>query len=593
MTPRALLPFDKENLKKTIAAFSPTERTLFLAFIGLFIISGIGGLWRLNNTFFLEVPARGGTFVEGIVGTPRFINPLLAVSDADQDLTALIHNGLLKPTPEGTLVTALAESYRVSDDGLSYTFVIREDATFHDGRPVTADDVLFTVERAQDPALKSPRRANWEGVRVEKLSEREVVFTLMEPYGPFLENTVMGILPRHIWKDVGPDEFPFSELNVEPIGTGPYKIKRVERSAAGLPEYYELVPFKNYVLGEPYIQKFIIRFYPSEEELILAHGKGDIDAISRISPHSLARITRNEQEIMRAPLPRIFGVFFNQNTAPLFANKAVRKILEAAVDREKIIQEVLGGYGRLTKGPIPPDILASLPLASAPMSPLKEVKREPADDLATTARTMLEEDGWKQDGEGIWGKTVSGEKLSLTFSMSTSNTPELKAVAELLKKQWGAAGIPVELKFFDTSDLNQNVIRPRRYDALLFGEILGRELDLFSFWHSSQRNDPGLNIALYTNITADRQLETARATSDSAQKVAALKTFSEEVERDVPAVFLYSPDFLYVIPKIVRGIKLGPLTTSAERFITVDKWYIETERLWPWFVHLPKFSFSR
>ena len=190
-------------------------------------------------------------------------------------------------------------------------------------------------------------------------------------------------------------------------------------------------------------------------------------------------------------------------------------------------------------------------------------------------------------------KTVSGEKLSLSFSLSTSNTPELKSVAELLQRQWSAAGIPVELKFFDTSDLNQNVIRPRRYDALLFGEIIGRELDLFPFWHSSQRNDPGLNIALYTNINADRYLETARTTSDESKKVEALQAFAEEVTKDTPAVFLYSPDFLYIVPKSVQGVTLGPLTTSGERFVNVHEWYIETERIWPFLARLTDFNLSR
>lgn len=590
MTPRALLSLKTEDLKQTFAAFSPTERALFYSFVVLFFISCIGMLWNFNNSVFLEVPASGGTYVEGIVGTPRFINPLLAASDADQDLTSLTYAGLMKPNSDGTLVNALAESYRVSDDGLIYTFVIRKNATFHDGWPVTADDIVFTVERAQDPQLKSPRRANWEGVRVEKVSEREVTFTLAQPYGPFLENTVMGILPRHIWKDVSPDEFPFSQFNVEPVGSGPYKIKNVKRSEAGLPEYYELRPFEDYVLGEPHIRKFFVRFYPSEEELLVAHARGDVDGISRISPYSLSRTQSSASVTMQAPLPRVFGVFFNQNVATLFANKTVRQALEVAVDRDAIIREILGGYGRVTEGPIPPDILEALPHDTATMPAAQDAAFE---DKGAAARALLEADGWKQDETGVWTKTVAGEKLSLSFSLSTSNTPELKSVAELLERQWAAAGIPVELKFFDTSDLNQNVIRPRRYDALLFGEIIGRELDLFPFWHSSQRNDPGLNIASYTNITADRYLETARTTSDENKKIEALQAFAEEVAKDTPAVFLYSPDFLYIVPNNVQGVRLGPLTTSGERFVNIEDWYIETERIWPLFASLMNLTLSR
>jgi len=588
MTPRALIPRTIDDIKQTIAAFSPTERALFYAFLVLFAISCIGILWHVNNTYFAQVPARGGTYTEGIVGTPRFINPLLATSDADQDLTSLTYSGLLRPTPDGTLANALAESYTVSEDGRTYVFTLREDALFHDGTPVTADDVVFTVLLAQDPALKSPRRANWEGVAVEKLDDRRVQFTLMEPYGPFLENTVMGVLPKHLWKDVTPEQFAFSQFNVEPVGTGPYRIKRVHRNAAGLPEYYELTAFKHYTLGEPHISKLLVKFYPSEEEILIAQASGDVDGIGSVSPFSLTRIASSGARTVQAPLPRVFGAFFNQNVAPVFAHKTVREALEVATNRDEIVREVLGGYGRTTESPIPPGILAAF--AAEESEEAVSMESSAGADRANVAREILAADGWKVNEEGLWTKTVSGETQTLQFALSTSNTPELKAVAELLKRQWEAAGFAVELKFFDTSDLNQNVIRPRRYDALLFGEIIGRELDLFPFWHSSQRNDPGLNIALYTNISADKHLQEARTTSDESKKASALQAFEEEVVNDVPAIFLYSPDFIYVVPTRVQGIELGPLTTSGERFLNVHKWYIETERIWPLFARLPEWS---
>lgn len=580
-----------------MGAFSPTERMLFLIFVGLFIASCIGMLWHVNSALLTEVPTQGGTFVEGIVGTPRFINPLLAASDADQDLTSLIYAGLLKPTVDGTLAGELAESYSISEDGLTYTFLIRDGAVFHDGTAVTAQDVVFTIERAQDPALKSPRRANWEGVHVQAISEKEVQFTLPQPYGAFLENTVMGILPKHLWENVNPDQFAFSQFNVQPVGAGPYEIKRIYRNESGLPESYELIPFNAYSLGEAHIEKLIIKFYPSEEELLIAHASGAVDAISSISPYSLARITGTEYEIIQAPLPRVFGVFFNQNVAPIFANKAAREAVQMSVDRDAIIEEILGGYGRASIGPIPPGILqkpAETPPSAEDVESGEVVPEAAAPaplDHAAAAKSILQADGWKINEEGLWNKTIGGEVQTLRFGLSTANSPELKAVAETLKRQWEAAGIPVELKFFDTSDLNQNVIRPRRYDALLFGEIVGRELDLFPFWHSSQRNDPGLNIALYANISADRLLQEARTTSDLAEKTEALQAFEEEVADDIPAVFIYSPDFIYVVPKHVQGVNLGPLTTSGERFLSVHEWYIETERIWPLFRNIADLHF--
>jgi peptide/nickel transport system substrate-binding protein len=552
--------------------YSPTERTLLAGLLGLLAVSLLMGLYQLNVAFFERVPTEGGSLTEGIVGTPRFINPLLTLSESDNDLTTLIYSGLLKATPEGTLIPDLAERYTISDDGKTYTFFLRTDATFHDDTPVRADDVVFTITQAQNGALKSPRRANWDNVTVEGVSEHEVVFTLPAPYGPFLENATLGILPKHLWEDIEPEQFPFSQFNMEPMGSGPYRISAVTRTAAGLPESYELTAFENYTLGKPFITTLTLKLYRSEEEASDAFAQGEVEAVNSITPARLDEIDISGSHILRAPLPRIFGLFFNQNAAPLFTSAAVRSALNIALSRESIVQEVLAGYGRPAKGPIPPGVAEEI--------------STPEETSSRSATDILESDGWKKDEAGIWKKKTKEGEQTLSFSIATSNAPELKHAAEMLKRFYEEQGFVVELKFFEVGDLNQNVIRPRRYDALLFGEIVGRELDLFPFWHSSQRNDPGLNIALYANISADRLLEDARTTSDETKRRDLLERFEEEIATDIPAVFLYSPDFIYVVPEDLGGVSLSALTHSGERFLNVHKWYKETEHVWPFLTSL-------
>ncbi|MCK4386733.1 MAG: hypothetical protein KAV41_01450, partial [Candidatus Pacebacteria bacterium] len=165
-------------------------------------------------------------------------------------------------------------------------------------------------------------------------------------------------------------------------------------------------------------------------------------------------------------------------------------------------------------------------------------------------------------------------------SLSTAATPELKAVANLLKQQWEKLGVETRLKIFEMGDLNKNVIRPRKYDSLLFGEVVGRDLDLFAFWHSSQRNDPGLNIALYANITTDDLLEQIRITSDEKSKKEKLELFQKEIARDIPAIFLYSPDFIYISPKKIKNILIDKITIPSERFLDINNWYIKTDKVW-------------
>jgi peptide/nickel transport system substrate-binding protein len=221
----------------TYEKFTASGRALFYFFAGLLVVSTVGLLFILEQSVVVPAPARGGSLQEGIIGSPRFINPVLALSDADRDLTALVYSGLMRATPEGSYAPDLASHFDLSEDGKVYTFYLRTEAIFHDGKPVTADDVVFTIQKTQDPALKSPMRANWDGVAVEAVDATTVRFTLKSPYAPFIENTTLGVLPKHLWGEVSDEEFPFSELNTSPVGSGPYRVRSVERSPGGIDSY--------------------------------------------------------------------------------------------------------------------------------------------------------------------------------------------------------------------------------------------------------------------------------------------------------------------------------------------------------------------
>ncbi|MBM2817634.1 MAG: family 5 extracellular solute-binding protein, peptide/nickel transport system substrate-binding [Parcubacteria group bacterium] len=512
---------------KTIASFSITEKIIFYFFLLAFIISSALLLWKVNQSYLVEFPAHGGQLKEGIIGSPRFINPILAISDADRDMTSLIYSGLMKSNSAGDIVPDLAESYSISKDGLIYKFKLKDNAYFHNGEKVTADDVEFTVNKTQDSALKSPKRANWDGVAVRKLNDREIEFVLKQPYSPFLENTTLGILPKKIWTNFDSDQFSFSLFNIEPIGSGPYKVKGLEKDSYGIPTYYTLVSFNKYISGAPYIKKLLITFYQNEKSLIDSFKRRDIESISAISSENAEMLkTENGLRVIRAPLPRIFGVFFNQSQAPIFANKEIREALNATIDRDRIVKEVLHGYGIEIDSPIPPDLMEIKNIAKNETNG----KKEDGASRIEEALAKLQDNGWKMNNEEkVLEKKMKNETEQLRFSISTSNTPELKKVAEIAKEDWEKLGAKVEVKIFESGDLNQNVIRPRKYDALLFGEIIGRDLDLFAFWHSSQRKDPGLNIALYANSKVDKLLEDARKIEDKSERIQKYKQFENEV----------------------------------------------------------------
>ena len=561
-----------ETAEATVRSLSHSGRALFIFFAGLLVVSTIGLLYLLNASLLVAVPAHGGTWREGLIGAPRFINPVLALSEADDDLTSLVYSGLLKATPSGDYVPDLAQSYTISPDGKTYTFTLRANAKFSDGKPVTADDVVFTIGKTQDPALQSPEQANWSGVMVQKISANQVSFTLKQAYAPFIENLSMGILPQHLWQGVSDDDFAQSPLNTSPIGSGPFMVDSVSRTSSGVPSSYTLKSSPTYVLGAPYLSDITFTFYQNEDDLVDALKTGDVQAASGISPARLKELS--DLHIASAPLNRVFGVFFNQNQSAVLRDQSVRQALERAVDRDALVAQVLGGYGKPLVGPLPPSVLPQS--ASASRGDIAQAKKE----LASA--------GWQPGPDGTLQKTTgTGKKAvttTLSFVLSTGNVPELRAAAEYLRATWKQLGAAVTVQVYDQGDLSQNVIRPRQYDALLFGEIIGREPDLYAFWDTNQRLDPGLNIAQYANSSVDTLVEQLRSTEDAGLRKMLYTQFSQDIQNDTPAVFLYAPDFVYIVPNDIQGLNLGFIENPSDRFLSVTNWHTQTDTLWPLFV---------
>ena len=570
---RNLLPSINE-VKKAISHFSKREYFVFLGLVIILFISTLIILQNINKSFMVNVPMNGGSITEGMVGTPRFINPVLAFSDADQDLVALIYSGLMRKNLDGSLIPDLAEKYEVSKDGLTYTFILRDKIYFHDQKPVTADDIIFTVNEIKDPVIKSPKKGNWDMVKVEKIDEKTIKFTLKQPYASFLENTTLGIMPAHLWNN---SPIELNDANTQPIGSGPFKVGTISKQSTGLIDYYDLVPFKKFNLGEPYLDKMTLRFYPNENDQIAALEKGEVDQINSITPLNAQILKEQNFRIESLTLPRVFGLFFNQNQNQIFTDKKIINAIDLAIDKNSIVRDVLLGYGVVIDSPIPPNMINYQKLNKGDgVSYEENIKK---------AEDILNKDGWKKGTDGFLQKIIIGKNKKKTtsyleFSISTSNAPELVKSAELIKQDLENIGMKITIKTFEIGNLNQGVIRPRKYDALLFGQIINHESDLLAFWHSSQRKDPGLNVAMYTNANVDKILADASITIDEKARIKKYVQFENEIKKDMPAVFLYSPDFIYIVSKNIQGFSLDHIITSGNRFLNSYLWYTKTDNVW-------------
>ena len=583
--------YNKRELLEAIISFSKKQFLIFWALLIVAVVSMVMILGEINYMFLVDVPISGGTITEGIIGVPTLVNPVIALSDADKDLTALVYSGLMRKTPEGKFIPDLAESYSISPDGLNYTFIIKKGLKFHNGKNITADDIVFTIEKIKDPIIKSPRKIGWDGINIRKIDEYTIIFTLTQPYISFIENTTIGILPSSLWNDIDADKFNLSVLNTKAIGSGPYKIKSVLKNNDGIPEEYKLERFNNFALGKPLIKYFNIISYTNEKDITKDLLNHSIDQAGGISPGYIGNIKKENYAINTATLPRIFGIFFNSTNNKIFNDQAVIEALNMAIDKQGVLDQVLGGYGSIIDNPIPEKIIAT------------DLKEKYSNKNIEDANLILDKAGWVMSSDGIrtkggtiektitkkvGGKTITQKTIvkstspatRLSFSLTTGDTPELKQTILLIKDQLIKIGVEVNIqKVYEIGQLNQ-LIRARSYEALLFGQLINYESDLFSYWHSSQKTDPGRNIAMYDNKNIDNILESIQKIPKYEDRISKYKDLVKEFNAKKPAILIYSPKYLYITSSHLNNIFLSNITVPADRFLSIFKWAIDTDKVW-------------
>ncbi|MFZ2193400.1 MAG: peptide ABC transporter substrate-binding protein [Candidatus Moraniibacteriota bacterium] len=541
------------------------EKFLF-CFLILFFISSLS-YWLVSSYYSKteSIANFGGEYIEGNIGQPAHINPVLSLSnDVDSDLSLIIYNGLLKYNDKGALINDLTESYEINEDKTVYTFHLKKNVTWHDGEKLTADDVFFTFNLISDPAYKSPLRSIWQGVSANIVDEYTISFKT-SPYVGFLNNATFGIMPKHIWEPVKPENFALTELNLEPIGTGPFKYTSFQKDSKGNILSYKLVANPNYFYGKPYLSKITFNFYTEESALLDAYNRKEIMGINSVSSQNISTIKNQKNTFVHElNIPRYFAVFINQIKSVPLADDKVREALNYATNREELINLLLDGKGTPVYSPILPGMLGYSP-------DLGKVNYD-----SEKAKKLLDEAGWKTSGDGI---RVKDDKL-LEINLVTTNWDEFNKLAEILKAQWEKVGVKVNINSPTVSDVQQNYIRPREYEALLFGQNIGADPDPYSFWHFSQGKDPGLNLAIFGDDTSDKLIEAGRMEFDPEKRAQNYVDFQNILIKEIPAIFLCSPKYIYPVNKSIQGMTTENIASPAKRFSNIEKWYIKTKRIW-------------
>jgi peptide/nickel transport system substrate-binding protein len=509
------------------------------------------------------VPAVGGTYVEGLVGSPQYINPILCqYNQVDRDLCSLIFNGLTKLNEGGEIVPDLAERWQISDDCLAYTFHLRRDVLWHDEVPFSADDVVFTIQAMQDPGYRgAPYLAElWRSVEVAKLDSHTVKFTLREPFAPFLYYTTVGILPAHLLAEVPAESLPNDSFNLRPIGTGLFQLEEVSTEHALLqanPLFYG---------PKPYLNKIEFRFYPDHESALSAYERGEVQGISRVLPQDLPKVVEANSglQLFSARLPGYTLIFLNLKDpeGPFFQAKLVRQALLHAIDRQELVDRVLKGQGLVAHSPI-------LPETWAYHDGVVRYEYDPE-----RARDLLDEAGWRTPAHSVREKA----EVKLAFTLITDDDPLHVELAREIARQWEAIGVKATLRTVGSGLVREYLI-PREFEALLVDLELHGDPDPYPLWHSTQASGDGQNYAGFVSYEVDKLLEEARCTTDPGRRAELYRRFQEIFADEVPSLLLYYPIYTYAVDEKVKGVQLGPLGDSSDRFRNVTEWYIVTKRV--------------
>lgn len=534
-----------------------TERRVFWGALAVFATSSLfwAGSYFYKNT--VETPIASSRYTEGIIGQPIFLNPAISgANDADRDLSEIIFSGLLD----------LSDRYAASDDKKTWRISLKPNLVWDDGKPLNSDDVIFTLETIQNPETRSPLFPAWQGVVAERVSELEVEFILRTPYAFFPDNLKsLKIIPAHIFGATPSANIRLSSYNLEPVGSGPYKFVSYQKRKNGFISEYNFEINEKYFSKKPFIKNLTVKFFPGAEEIINAFNSRKIDGFGDLDPKDISRLKLSRQ-IIEVGIPRYYAVFFNPNSREVLKDLSVRTALNLAVDREKIITRVFQGKALAVSQPLP---LIAPDLAPQNLSGF---------NLEKAAQT-LDKNGWLKNADGIREKKSGKKSDKLEFDLIVPQISFLQETVDIIKEDWQTLGIKLNPIILNPSDVANEVIKTRNYQMLVFGNILKLNPDVFSFWHSSERFYPGLNLALYENKKADSLLEAIRKNFDEISRAGELKQLQTLIANDQPAIFLFSPAYLYAAPRSLGGFEEKILATPSDRFKNISQWHLKTARV--------------
>jgi peptide/nickel transport system substrate-binding protein len=518
----------------------------------------------------LPQPAAGGTYTEAMVGQMQRLNPLLAYSNqADRDINRLIYSSLFTTDSRGLPKGDLVDKWGISEDGKIYNLELKPGAKWHDGQPLTPEDVVFTIDLMRNGGDVVPQDIQefWENVEVKALGERNLQFILPEPFAPFLDYLNFGILPKHLLNGGSIEVIKESPINLQPIGSGPYKFKTL-MTENGVIKGITLTANEAFYDTAPFIQQINFKYFPDEASALQAYKEGTVQGVSRLSGENL-KDALSEPSLLTysGRLPMMSMILLNLNNAevPFFQDETIRKAMLLGLDRQRIINTLLKGQAIIANGPIFPGTWAYYDgIQPIPYSP-------------EMAKSQIIQAGYVLPAEG--GTTRKKDDAEFAFTMLYPDNEQHKLLAEAIQANWESLGLRVDLEAVPYDVLINERLADRDYQAALVDLNLSNspDPDPYPFWDQSQIAG-GQNYSQWDNRLVSEFLENARVSRDLEERFRFYRNFQVVFNKELPSIPLFYPVYSFGVDQAVQGVSMGPLFDISDRFATISEWFFASNR---------------
>ncbi|KAF0111600.1 MAG: peptide/nickel transport system substrate-binding protein [Chloroflexi bacterium] len=532
----------------------------------LLILEKRGGIGQSGT----PQPVTGGVYTEALVGNLTRLNPMLdSLNQADKAVDRLIYSSIVRFDSRGIPEPDLAESIGVSQDGIIYNVLLKENLRWHDGEPLTTADIAFSIDlmKSGEGFISKDLIEFWKAIQVVVLDERSVQFVLPEAYAPFQDYLTFGVLPKHILGDLSLQEVSDSDFNLRPVGSGPFQISDItveDSKITGI----TLKPFKDYSGTPPYLQEIVFRYYPDALSAYQAYKDGFVQGISEI-PNSLLPTVLSETDlsIYSGRLPQISMVLLNLNDpgVPFLQDAEIRKALLMGINRQRLVNEIFNGQAILAKGVVFPESWAYLETLAT------------VDYDVEQAAFLLKEAGYVVTGDQ--NPVRMKEDKALRFVLSYPDDDLHRRIAESIQADWQTLSIDVTLEPIPVDVFVSDKLDPRAYQAALVDLNLSNtpDPDPYPFWDLGQA-ETGQNYSQWNNRLASDSIEQARVTTDIYERTRLYHNFQAIFAKELPSLPLFYPVYNYAVDSLIQGVSMGPLMDTSDRFATITSWYITARR---------------